>query len=56
MSSRASSSLASSLPGSLRAVQSLLAENREAAVFAFNETLEHRFPGTLEGEKEASDE
>lgn len=30
-------------PRVLRAVQSLLADNREAAVFAFNETLEHRF-------------
>ncbi|HVM34090.1 MAG TPA: DUF4160 domain-containing protein [Actinomycetota bacterium] len=43
-------------PRVLRAVQSLLADNREAAVFAFNETLEHRFPGTLEAETEASDD
>ncbi len=43
-------------PRVLRAVQSLLASNREAAIFAFNETLEHRFPGTLEAETEASDD
>lgn len=35
------------LSSGLRSVQSLLAEHREAAVFAFTETLEHRFPGTL---------
>jgi hypothetical protein len=34
----------------------LLAKNRDAAILAFNETLEHRFPGTLGAEKEASDE
>ena len=43
-------------PRVLRAVQSLLADNREAAIFAFNETLEHRFPGTLGAETEASDD
>jgi hypothetical protein len=35
-------------PRVLRAVQRLLAENREAALRAFNEALAHRFPGTLE--------
>jgi hypothetical protein len=34
----------------------LLADNRKAAIFAFDETLEDRFPGTLRAEKEASDE
>ncbi len=43
-------------PRVLRAVQSLLADNREAAIFAFNETLAHQFPGTLEAETEASDD
>ena len=43
-------------PRVLRAVQTLLVNNREAAIFAFNETLEHRFPGTLEAETEASDD
>ena len=41
-------------PRVLRAVQSLLGDNREAAIFAFNETFEHRFPGT--SETEASDD
>lgn len=39
-------------PRVLRSVQSLLADHREAAVLAFNATLEHRFPGTLGAEKE----
>lgn len=41
--------LAGDLPsGALRAVQRLLAKYREEAVTAFNETMEHRFPGPLE--------
>lgn len=43
-------------PRVLRAVQALLAEHREAALQAFSETLEHRFPGTLEAMTEDSDE
>lgn len=43
-------------PRILRAVQALLADHREAAVAAFNATLEHRFPGTLDAEKEAEDD
>lgn len=40
----------------LRAVQALLAEHREAALRAFSETMEHRFPGTLETETEDTDD
>lgn len=43
-------------PKVLRAVQALLAEHREAAVHAFNETLEHRFPGSLEEGTESIDD
>lgn len=43
-------------PRVLRAVQSLLADHREAALHAFSETLEHRFPGTLVAETEALDD
>ncbi len=43
-------------PRALRAVQALLADNREAALRAFNATLEHRFPGTLEAETETTDD
>jgi hypothetical protein len=37
-------------PRVLRAVQELLAEHREEALHAFHETLEHRFPGSLDGD------
>lgn len=43
-------------PRVLRAVQALLAEHRDAALWAFSETLQHRFPGTLEMTTEDSDE
>lgn len=43
-------------PRVLRAVQALLADHREAALRAFNETLEHRLPGTLEAETEDTDD
>ena len=43
-------------PRILRAVQALLADHREEALRAFNATLEHRFPGTLETETETSDD
>ncbi len=43
-------------PRVLRAVQELLAEHREAAVAAFNATLEHRFPGSLESDTETTNE
>jgi hypothetical protein len=43
-------------PRVLRAVQALLEEHRDAALHAFNETLEHRFPGTLEEGTETTDE
>ncbi len=43
-------------PRVLRTVQALLAEHREAALAAFSATLDHRFPGTLEEETEATDE
>lgn len=36
-------------PRVLRGVRQLLAEHREEAVEAFRATLEHRFPGSLEG-------
>jgi hypothetical protein len=39
-------------PAVLRAVQELLARYREEAVRAFNETLEHRFPGPLDQQEE----
>ena len=38
-------------PAVLRAVHELLAGYREEAVRAFNETLEHRFPGPLDQKK-----
>ena len=43
-------------PRILRAVQALLEEHRDAALRAFNETLEHRFPGTLEEGRETTDD
>ncbi len=43
-------------PRVLRAVQELLSEHREEAVRAFNETLEHRFPGSLDVETETTDD
>jgi hypothetical protein len=43
-------------PRVLRAVRALLAEYREEAISAFNETLEHRFPGALDPKKEVDDE
>jgi hypothetical protein len=43
-------------PRVIRAVRALLEEYREEAIFAFNETIEHRFPGALEAKKEAGDE
>jgi hypothetical protein len=43
-------------PRVIRAVRALLEEYREKAIFAFNETIEHRFPGALEAKKEAGDE
>ena len=43
-------------PRVLRAVQDLLEEHRHAALHAFNETLEHRFPGSLEASTETSDD
>lgn len=43
-------------PRVLRAVQARLAEHRDAALRAFNETLEHRFPGTLDADTETTDD
>lgn len=43
-------------PRVLRAVQALLEEHRDAALHAFNETLEHRFPGSLEEGTETTDD
>jgi len=43
-------------PRVLRAVPSLLADNRDAALRAFNATLEHRLPGILEADTEATDD
>lgn len=39
-------------PRVLRAVRRLLAEHREEALAAFHATREHRFPGTVEDERE----
>lgn len=43
-------------PRVLRAVRALLSDRRDAAVAAFNATLDHRFPGTLDAETEAEDD
>ncbi len=43
-------------PRVLRAVRALLSQYREEALRAFNETLEHRFPGALLPEKEVDHE
>ncbi len=43
-------------PRVLRAVQEPLSEHREAALAAFNATLEHRFPGSLESDAETTHE
>lgn len=43
-------------PRVLRAVQELLSDHREAAIEAFNATLDHRFPGTLEADPEATND
>jgi hypothetical protein len=46
-----------SLPAkSMAEIIELLAEHQELAIRAFRETAAHRFPGTLEEMKEASDD
>lgn len=39
-----------------RAVRALLDEHHDAALHAFNETLEHRLPGSLEARTETNDD
>ena len=43
-------------PKALRAVQQFLAEHREEAVAAFEQTLTHRFPGRLDTNAEEDED